>query len=226
MTFSIAGRCAETGMLGLAITTSSICVGSRCPWVRAGVGAVATQNITLPSLGPAILDALAGGEPAPAALDRALSGPVAAEYRQVTVVDGRGRVAHFSGRHTLGTHNVAVGEGCVAAGNLLTDADVPSAMVAAFAAAPSGQHLAARLLDSLEAGQAAGGEEGPVHSAALLVADKHPWPLVDLRVDWDEHDPIAVLRRLWLAYEPQMNDYQTRAVDPATAPSYGVPGDE
>jgi len=226
MTFSIAGRCAETGMLGLAITTSSICVGSRCPWVRAGVGAVATQNITLPSLGPTILDALAVGEPAPAALDRALSGPVAAEYRQVTVVDGRGRVAHFSGRHTLGTHNVAVGEGCVAAGNLLTDADVPSAMVAAFAAAPSGQHLAARLLDSLEAGQAAGGEEGPVHSAALLVADKHPWPLVDLRVDWDEHDPIAALRRLWRAYEPQMNDYQTRAVDPATAPSYGVPGDE
>ena len=76
-----------------------------------------------------------------------------------------------------------------------------------------------------EAGLAAGGEEGPVHSAALLVADEQPWPLVDLRVDWDERDPVAVLRDLWTAYQPQMQDYVTRALDPASAPAYGVPGD-
>ena len=86
-------------------------------------------------------------------------------------------------------------------------------------------HLAARLLNALEAGLAAGGEEGPVHSAALLVADEQPWPLVDLRVDWDERDPIAVLRNLWTDYQPQMQDYVTRALDPASAPAYGVPGD-
>ena len=56
MTFSITGRCEDTGMFGVAITTSSICVGSRCPWARAGVGAVATQNVTLPSIGRMVLD--------------------------------------------------------------------------------------------------------------------------------------------------------------------------
>ncbi|MBF3216916.1 DUF1028 domain-containing protein, partial [Pseudomonas aeruginosa] len=52
------------------------------------------------------------------------------------------------------------------------------------------------------------------------------WPVVDLRVDWAEHDPIGQLERLWLAYKPQMQDYVTRALDPTRAPSYGVPGDE
>ena len=61
MTFSIAGRCPRSGMLGVAITTSSICVGARCPWVRARIGAVATQNITHPGLGNRLLDLLAGG---------------------------------------------------------------------------------------------------------------------------------------------------------------------
>ena len=74
MTFSIIGRCQETGQVGIAISSSSIAVGARCPWVRAGVGAVSTQNITLPALGPQILDALEHGQlPPAAALDRVLS---------------------------------------------------------------------------------------------------------------------------------------------------------
>ena len=89
------------------------------------------------------------------------------------------------------------------------------------------QHLAERLLGALHAGQTdGGGEEGPVHSACLLVADQHDWPLVNLRVDWDDEDPIAYLRRLWAEYEPQMQAYTDRAVNPSAAPSYGVPGDE
>ena len=70
----------------------------------------------------------------------------------------------------------------------------------------------------------AGGEEGPTHSAALLVAGENAWPLVDLRVDWSE-DPVGDLRDLWVRYEPQMNDYLDRALNPAVAPAYGVPGD-
>jgi uncharacterized Ntn-hydrolase superfamily protein len=97
-------------------------------------------------------------------------------------------------------------------------------MVEVFQAEP-GLHLAARLMSALEGGLAAGGEEGPIHSAALLVADEQPWPLVDLRVDWDERDPVAVLRTLWTDYQPQMQDYVTRALEPASAPAYGVPGD-
>jgi uncharacterized Ntn-hydrolase superfamily protein len=224
MTFSIVGRCERTGMVGVAIATSSICVGARCPWARARVGAVATQNVTLPSIGLMVLDRIERGADAQAALDAVMAGPVNAEYRQVSVVDHRGRVAHVTGARTLGTNAVAIGPGCIGAGNLLRTKAVPVAMVQVFGADRE-RHLAARLLRALEAGLAAGGEEGPVHSAALLVADEQPWPLVDLRVDWAEHNPVASLRKLWTEYQPQMQDYVTRALDPASAPAYGVPGD-
>jgi uncharacterized Ntn-hydrolase superfamily protein len=224
MTFSIVGRCERTGMVGVAIATSSICVGARCPWARARVGAVATQNITLPSIGPMVLDRIERGANAQAALDAVMAGPVAAAYRQVTVIDHRGRGAHVTGAKTLGRQAVATGRSCIGAGNLLRTTAVPPAMVEAFRAHHE-RHLAARLMSALEGGLAAGGEEGPVYSAALLVADEQPWPLVDLRVDWDDRDPIAVLRALWTDYEPQMQDYVTRALDPGSAPPYGVPGD-
>ncbi len=224
MTFSIAGRCARTGMMGVVITTSSICVGARCPWVRGRVGAVATQNVTDPALGPKGLDLLAGGLPAQAALDRLMAGAPHAEYRQVIMIDSAGRAAHFSGANVLGTNGVAVEPGCVAAGNLLSNAGVPRAMAKAFGAGAD-LHLAERLLGAIEAGLEAGGEVGPVKSAALLVADDQIWPLVNLRVDWDDAGPIAALRRLWESYEPQMQDYVNRALDPRAAPAYGVPGD-
>jgi uncharacterized Ntn-hydrolase superfamily protein len=224
MTFSIIGRCSRTGMFGVAITTSSICVASRCPWARAGVGAVATQNITDPSLGPKALDLMQQGLSASEALARLLAGYPHGEYRHVTLVDRHGGTAHHSGARTLGTHAVAGGTDHVAAGNLLASRDVPQAMADAFRTGGQ-RHLADRLLGALEAGLAAGGEVGPVKSAGLLVVDKHPWPLVDLRVDWDDAGPIARLRALWTRYEPQMQDYVTRALDPASAPAYGVPGD-
>ena len=224
MTFSIVGRCSRTGMFGVAITTSSICVAARCPWARAGVGAVATQNVTDPSLGPAILDRLAAGDEASAALAAVIEGRAHIEHRQLTVVDAEGRTAHYTGAKTLGTNAVMEGRQCVAAGNLLSTRDVPKAMVQTFEAGPE-VHLAERLLEALEGGLAVGGEEGPVKSAGLLVVHEHSWPLVDLRVDWDDANPIAALRRLWRAYEPQMDDYIVRAVDPDSAPAYGVPGD-
>jgi uncharacterized Ntn-hydrolase superfamily protein len=101
---------------------------------------------------------------------------------------------------------------------------VAKAMTDGFNANPSA-HLAERLLQGLEGGLASGGEEGPVHSAALIVADKMPFYLVDLRVDWEDEDPIAKLRTHWQAYQPQMQDYLNRAIDPEAAPSYGVAGD-
>ncbi|ALI10013.1 MULTISPECIES: DUF1028 domain-containing protein [Pseudomonas] len=224
MTFSIVGRCAETGQLGIAISSSSIAVGARCPWLRAGVGAVSSQNITLPALGPQVLDELAGGLAAQAALERTLARNGYSQYRQVAVIDAEGRTAIFSGEHTLGTHNAVAGEQCVAAGNLLANAGVIEAMVTAFE--QGGGCLASRLMSALQAGQAAGGEAGAVHSAALSVVDDLTWPIVDLRVDWAEENPIGELEKLWLAYQPQLQDYLTRALNPTLAPSYGVPGDE
>ncbi|MFC0401832.1 DUF1028 domain-containing protein [Paraburkholderia rhizosphaerae] len=225
MTFSIVGRCAKTGQLGIAVSSSSIAVGARCAWARAGVGVVATQNVTLPALGAQILDLLQDGRHTPAAArDHALGADRWSEYRQVTVVDSQGRTAFFSGKEALGIHHAVAGEQCVAAGNMLTGKHVIDAMVQAFEQA-SGM-LAERLLLTMRAGLAAGGEAGPVHSAALKVVGDVIWPIVDLRVDWADEDPIGQLDTLWKAYRPQMQDYLTRALNPSAAPSYGVPGDE
>ncbi len=225
MTFSIVGRCAETGQLGIAISSSSIAVGARCPWVRGGIGAVSTQNITLPALGPEILDLLEQGASAKEALEKALTTHGFSQFRQVTVIDHHGATALFTGSEALGLHNAVAGEQCVAAGNLLSSPQVINAMVAAFEGS-SGEALADRLLAAMNAAMATGGEAGPVHSAALSVVSDLIWPIVDLRVDWADEDPIGVLGKLWTAYRPQMQDYITRALDPTKAPSYGVPGDE
>ena len=224
MTFSITGHCARTGMFGVAITTSSICVGSRCPHARAGVGAVATQNVTDPTLAARVFARLEAGDSAAEAVAAVMDGRAHADYRQLAVVDADGRTGHFTGAHILGINRVVEGEHCVAAGNLLSTREVPAAMCATFRAHPDA-HLADRLLLGLEAGQAAGGEEGLVHSAALLVHHEQPFALVDLRCDWDDVAPVAVVRHLWTDYTPQMQPYLDRAVDPAAAPSYGVAGD-
>jgi len=224
MTFSIAARCARTGMFGVAITTSSISVGSRCPHVRAGVGAVATQNITDPHLATLVLDAMEGGADAASAIAGVTKGREFIDYRQLTAVDARGISAHFTGRNILGTHAISQAADCVAAGNLLSHDGVAKAITDGFLTSPTA-HLAERLMQALEGGLAAGGEMGPVHSAALLVSDKMPFALVDLRVDWDDGNPVAKLRDLWTAYQPQMQDYLNRAINPTAAPSYGVAGD-
>jgi uncharacterized Ntn-hydrolase superfamily protein len=224
MTFSLAARCARTGMLGVVVTSSSPAVAARCAWARAGTGAVATQNVTDPSLGPAVLDRLRSGRTAAEALEDVLAAAPHPEYRQVAVVDSGGRTATHTGSRALGRNQVSEGTDCVAAGNLLAEGSVTSAMVRAFGQRPL-EHLAERLLDALRAGAAAGGEEGPLHSAGLVVVDRVSWPVTDLRVDWHD-DPVGELGRLWALWGPQEGDYVRRAVDPAAAPSYGVPGDQ
>jgi len=224
MTFSIVGRCAETGQLGIAISSSSIAVGARCPWLRPSVGAVATQNITLPALGPQVLDELELGLSPAQALDKALTRNGYSQFRQLTAIDHLGNTAHFSGGETLGCHNALSGEQCVAAGNMLANPGVIEALVYTFET--SGGQLADRLVAAMQAAVAAGGEAGPVHSAAMVVVGELIWPIIDLRVDWADEDPVGKLAQLWADYSPQVQDYIVRALDPTKAPSYGVPGDE
>jgi uncharacterized Ntn-hydrolase superfamily protein len=224
MTFSLVARCARTAMLGIVVTSSSPAVAARCAWARAGVGAVATQNVTDPSLGPWILDLMAGGRSATGARDEVVTRAPHIEYRQLAVIDAQGTTASYSGARTLGRHGRSSGKDCLAAGNLLADEMVTAAMVRAFEQRPR-DHLADRLLSALRAGVAAGGEEGPVRSCGLLLVDQVAWPVTDLRVDW-HHDPVAELARLWAVWRPQQAEYVQRALDPASAPGYGVPGDE
>jgi uncharacterized Ntn-hydrolase superfamily protein len=224
VTFSIVGGCERTGALGVAITSSSPAVASRCAYVRAGVGAVATQNVTDPSLGPALLDALGSGLDATTAMRSGVDSATHAAYRQLTLVDSHGARESFSGERSLGINGAELGTHCVAAGNMLATIEVLSACAAAFDADPD-LPIEERLVLALEAGLAVGGEAGPVHSAGLLVADHVPWPTTNLRVDWSD-SPIADLRALWQLWAPQKSDYVTRALDPTNSPSYGVPGDD
>jgi uncharacterized Ntn-hydrolase superfamily protein len=211
-------------MLGMVVTSSSPAVAARCAWARAGVGAVATQNVTDPSLGPRVLDQIASGSPAADALDEVMKTAPHAEFRQLGVIDAQGTTASYSGTRTLGRHASMAGHDCVAAGNLLADESVAAAMVREFERRTE-DHLADRLLEALRAGRAAGGEEGPVRSCGLLVVHEVTWPITDLRVDW-HYDPISEMVRLWEVWRPLEADYVRRATDPASAPSYGVPGDE
>jgi uncharacterized Ntn-hydrolase superfamily protein len=224
MTISITAVCPDSGQLGIAISSSSIAVGARCPWLQAGVGAVSSQNITLPALGQKTLENLANGLPSEQALKAALAEDKFSAYRQVTAIDVQGNTACFSGTETLGIHHMKAGVNCVTAGNMLSDTSVIDVMIEAFE--HSTGELTTRLLIALAAGVESGGEAGPEHSAALKVVDDYTWPLVDLRVDWADQDPVGELAKLWQYYEPQMLAYVTRALDPSTAPSYGVPGDE
>jgi uncharacterized Ntn-hydrolase superfamily protein len=224
MTFSLVARCERTGMLGAVVASSSPSVAARCTWAAAGVGAVSTQNVTDPMLGPALLDRLERGSAAEDALADVVDTAPHIQYRQLSAVDAGGRVATFSGEKTLGRHGTATASGCAAAGNLLANDAVPGAMVEAFLTRP-GDHLGDRLLAALMAGRDAGGEEGPVHSSGMVIVDRVPWYVTDLRVDWRDDDPIVELGRLWRLWQPQAEIYVTRALDPASAPSYDVPGD-
>lgn len=224
MTISIAGRCERTGAFGVAISSSSPAVGSRCPNVRANVGAVSSQNVTDPSLGPALLDALQLGLSAHDALAKISSVATHPEFRQLTVVDNTGESAVYSGAKSLGINAEVTAKNVAAAGNMLANENVIQAMVDSFNTTVENE-LADRLILALEAGVEAGGEAGPVHSAAVLVATDVAWATTNLRVDWDE-DPIAKLRELYKVWAPQAQDYVTRALNPNSAPSYGVPGDE
>lgn len=228
MTFSIVARCRHSGQFGAAVCSSSPAVAARCIRAQAGIGAVASQNITDPSLGTRSLGLLAAGASAGEALEQLAGSAPHVEYRQLMAVDARGGSAVFTGRAGLGVLGEARGPDAACAGNLLADAGVPQAMLDAFVASADwagAPALADRLLFAMRAGLDAGGEAGPVHSAGLLIVDRVAWPVADLRIDWSVGDPIAELAALWSLFAPQMHSYTQRALDPSGAPSYGVAGD-
>lgn len=224
MTFSLVARCAETGMFGVAISSSSPAVAARCAFARAGTGAVASQNITDPTLGPLALDLMQAGATAAQAIARIQADSAFIDYRQVLVIDAAGGTAIHSGPNALGIWAEAQGRDVASGGNLLANSGVPQAIVAGFESSTG--HLGDRLIAAMRAGIAAGGEAGPVHSAGLRLVDKVSWPVADLRCDWTGDCPIEALASLWDIYKPQLAAYVQRALDPRAAPSYGVPGDE
>ena len=216
MTFSLIARCPRSGQIGAAVTTSSIAVGSRVPFCAAGIGAVLTQHRTDPRLGPRGLALLRSGCTAAETLAALVASTPDASWRQLAVLDAAGRTAHHHGAKVKPELGVAHGAGVVTLGNILASDAVPAAMLAGFLASPEAP-LAERLLQGLEAGEAAGGEHGAVTSASLLVQWREEFPYVDLRVDYSPA-PLPALRALWAAYAPVADGFVTRAMAPDGAP--------
>ncbi|MGW0732316.1 DUF1028 domain-containing protein [Streptomyces sp. NPDC002851] len=223
MTFSLVVRDGER--FGIAVSSSSPAVAARVVHLRPGVGAAASQNVTDPTLGTSLLDGLAEHGDA----ERALADVTGAErnaktiaYRQLTVLGRSGPGFAHSGSHTLGRHASATADGAVAAGNLLSGEHIPRVLLDAWFTATG--ELEERLLTALKAAVVAGGEEGPVYSAGLAVVADVGWRVTDLRVDLAE-DPVDRLGELLAVWLPERDTYVRRGLDPASAPSYGVPGD-
>ena len=216
MTFSLVGMCRRTGMYGAAVTTSNMNVGTRCPFARAGVGAVLTQHRTDNRLGPKGLELLENGMSAVAVIDALAADNPTIGWRQLAVVDRDGGTGFYHGNRILSIHAGAEGDGCCAIGNIISNETVPQSMVEAFEKSPDA-HLAERLVQGLEAGLAAGGEPKLVKSAALLVVHEQAFPLVDLRVEFDRA-PLTELRFLWEIYRPQMERFVTQVIDPDSLP--------
>jgi len=215
MTFSVIGRDATTGDLGIAVSSCILAVGRVVPSVRPGVGVVAVQARSRRALGGSLLAGLAERTP-PSDLVRRAAHAAEDVDRQIAVLDTTGQVAADTGRGSLPVSGHLLGEGFSVQGNMLASADVLPAMSQAFTA--TGGTLADRLLAALTAGQDAGGDLRGRQSAALQVVSGSPATddddgvLLDLRVD-DSGDPVAqlrMLRNLQRAYDER--DYETLAV--------------
>jgi uncharacterized Ntn-hydrolase superfamily protein len=217
MTFSIMGRCARSGAIGIASTTGGIAVGARVAFIEHGLGAVLTQHRTDPRLGPRGLALLRAGCDAA----HTVAGLVAsiprgeARWRQLAAMDATGATAFFHGEAVKPARGAVQVTDAIALGNVLASDAVLDAIAGAFAAADA-MPLAERLLAALDAGLAAGGEGGPLVSACLKVAHEPGFARIDLRIDRDA-EPLAALRRLWQAYAPHADEYARRALDPEGA---------
>lgn len=205
-TFSIAAADPRTGETGVAVTTRVPCVGNGVPWVRAGVGAVATQAWTRVEYGPEILDLLARGSGPAEALAQGLAADTLAERRQVGVVSADGRSAQHTGTELIPWAGHYSGPNYAAQGNLLVGRAVVDSVASTFERSEgSPRHLADRLIEALAAGQRAGGDarKGRLQSAAVVVADpregrsRRPDGItVHINV-CEDPAPVAQLRRIY-----------------------------
>jgi uncharacterized Ntn-hydrolase superfamily protein len=195
-TYSIVARDPATGELGVAVQSHWFSVGSVVTWARPGVGAVATQSVAEVAHGPNALDRLEQGLGASAAIAAVLGADELAGFRQLGVIDGAGCAAAHTGDGCIAYAEDLQGEGFSCQANMMSRAGVPAAMAEGFTAAEG--ELAERLLQALEAGEAAGGDVRGRQSAALLVvpARGETWRTrFDVRVE-DAGEPLAELRRL------------------------------
>jgi uncharacterized Ntn-hydrolase superfamily protein len=203
-TYSIAACDLEAGQWGVATQSKFLGVGSVVPWAEPGVGAIATQAYANPRYGPEGLALLREGLSAEDVVERLTSADEGRDHRQLGVVDGEGRGASFTGAECMEWAGGRTGACYAAQGNILVSAPTVDAIAESFEG--SSGPLADRLLDCLDAAQAAGGDRRGQQSAALLVVEREGGyaglsdEVVDLRVD--EHErPLEELRRIYVMHQ-------------------------
>jgi uncharacterized Ntn-hydrolase superfamily protein len=194
-TYSIVARDPDTLELGVAVQSHWFSVGSVVPWLRAGVGAVATQSVPVPGGGPRVLEALSEMS-AQDALRQLVARDEERDLRQLGVVDARGEAAVHTGSACIDHAGDTSGPGFTCQANMMSTPGVWGAMAEEYGVAQG--PLAERLLAALFAGEAAGGDVRGRQSAAVVVVppegEAHVRS-VDLRVE-DHDDPLGELRRL------------------------------
>jgi uncharacterized Ntn-hydrolase superfamily protein len=213
MTWSIVARDPATGAFGIAVTTKFFAVGALVPYLRAGVGAVATQALVNPLYGSRGIALLEDELPAAAVVRRLIEADDGRETRQVHILDREGRNAAHTGADCIPWAGHTLRDGFSVAGNMLAGPAVIADTAAAYerhAALP----FAERLIAALDAGQAAGGDKRGKQSAALAIHSAEDYPDLSIRVD-DHPEPLAELRRLYeesrRVYEPYRQFMPTRA---------------
>ena len=199
MTYSIVARDPVTGEMGVAVQSHYFTVGPIVPWLRAGVGAVATQSFVEPAYGLRGLARMAAGGAAPAALEALVGDDEARDVRQVAMVDAAGRVGAHTGEKCIADAGHRVGDGFSVQANMMRSPTVPDAMFDAYSSSQA--PLAERLVAALVAAEGEGGDIRGRQSAAIKIvrgaSGDDPWNdvVLDLRVD-DHPDPNTELARL------------------------------
>src|SRR6059036_3608624 len=200
-TYSIAACDLDASQWGVATQSKFLGVGSVVPWAAPQVGAIATQSYANPRYGPDGLDLLRQGLSAEEAVERLTAADDDREQRQLGIVDGQGLGATFTGSECMDWAGGRTGPCYAAQGNILVSAETVDAIVETFERT-AGAPLAERLLDCLDAAQAAGGDRRGQQSAAILVVERDGGyaglsdSIVDLRVDQHER-PLEELRRIY-----------------------------
>ena len=194
-TFSIAGRCARTGQLGVAVSTAGPGVGGLCPFARAGVGAVASQAWVNPYLALDGLDLMERGMGAQEVCDKLVAADPGRDIRQIGYVDAKGGSAAYTGKDCADWNGHITGPNLATQGNMLMGAGTVRAMAETFEKTET-LDLAERLIAALEGAQASGGDARGKQSASVLVVHTERYPLVVLRAD-EHRYPIVELRRIY-----------------------------
>lgn len=194
VTWSIIARDEATGRVGIIVATRFFAVGAVVPFIRTGVGAVATQAFVNPHYGPRGLDLMAAGRSASQTVVEMTEADTGRDHRQLHAMDAHGRFAAHTGAACVDWCGHRIGATYSVAGNMLAGAAVVEDTARAYEANLA-VPFARRLILAMKAGEAAGGDKRGKQSAALLIHDREDYPLYDLRVD-DHPDPLAELTRL------------------------------